>query len=138
MSGLAVPLAALAAFALAGAWYHPRVFGSRWARLTRAYAGLSEAQLAEAIPRKAALWAFGFVVHAAPLQWLLIRGGANTFELAGPIAVAATVPALVLATWPPIHARQPFGIRAMNAGLQLLQALVMAAVLVRFEIPRGA
>ena len=126
----AVLVSAVAAFILAFLWYMPPTFGLRWADLTKRYTGLSDAELGSNIPMKAGLWFVGFVVNAFALAILInltqtadVRG-AVTLGLVTCFGIGA-----VVSSWPPIHAKQPWGIWLMNNGLFLLQQIVMASIL---------
>jgi hypothetical protein len=131
---LAVLVSAIVAFVLAFLWYMPPVFGLRWAALTKQYTGLSDAELGSNISVKAGLWFIGFVVNAFALAVLInltqisdLRG-ALTLGIVTCLGIGA-----VVSSWPPIHAKQPWGIWLMNNGLFLLQQIAMASILTLWQ-----
>lgn len=127
---LAVLVSAVAAFVLAFLWYMPPVFGLRWGELTKRYTGLSDAEVGSNLPIKAGLWFVGFLVNAVALALIINLTQINDISSALRLGVIIAVGfGAVMGSWPPIHARQPFGIWLMNTGLFLVQQIAMASIL---------
>jgi hypothetical protein len=111
-------------------WYLPPVLGRAWAAGVASYTRVTEADLLAPSPRPLLGWIVAFAVQAFVLAGVLGLLGVTTVDRA--LAVAALVWlgfSVTFGAWPPLFARMPWRVYAINAGASLLQHLAMGTIL---------
>ncbi len=115
---------------LAFVWYHPKVFGGVWLRLTKAPSASVESGKRK-IPMKALVGVIGSMIAAYMLNYLGVRLGIqdipSAIELGFWCAIGFVVPTMLsMVLWE----QKAFLLYVINAGYWVLSFMGMAAILV--------